>query len=153
MSSIVECGPAVKAERSQAMVWHAGGGQFDLKRPTLNLAFAQDGTACGVKPIWPDPGGGRRVSTGPRERSGIALWTLTKSPGRLSTRLAKINYTHHAFHQREPGATSVNDIWFQHLSRRSDCREDAAHQSQAPGDNTYNTESFLQTEWVKSHET
>jgi hypothetical protein len=37
------------------MRWHAGGGQFDLKRPTANLAFAKDCTACAVSPIWPDP--------------------------------------------------------------------------------------------------
>lgn len=57
INSITECGPAVLSPQPQPRIWHAGGGQFDLKPPQrTNLSFASDCKSCSVKAIWPDPG-------------------------------------------------------------------------------------------------
>jgi len=56
VSSVVECGQAAMTEKPQPAVPHAGGARFDLKQASVNLAFAEDCAACGVRPIWPDPG-------------------------------------------------------------------------------------------------
>jgi hypothetical protein len=55
LSSVIECGPAVPTEKPLPAVPQAGGYQFNLKRSTANLAFAEDCAPCTVKPIWPDP--------------------------------------------------------------------------------------------------
>jgi len=56
VSSVVECSQAAMTEKPQPTVPHAGGARFDLKEASVNLAFAEDCAACGVRPIWPDPG-------------------------------------------------------------------------------------------------
>jgi photosystem II stability/assembly factor-like uncharacterized protein len=67
ISSFMECGSAVATNQPQAMRWHVGGGQFDMKPPKIeNLPFAEDCKICGVRAIWPDPGfdwQGRVVAT------------------------------------------------------------------------------------------
>jgi hypothetical protein len=55
VSSILECGPSIATEKPQPSIPKAGG-QFDLKKPSVNLAFADDCAPCAVSPIWPDPG-------------------------------------------------------------------------------------------------
>jgi hypothetical protein len=67
ISSVIECGSAIATDKPQAMRWHVGGGQFDMKPPKIeNLPFADGCRICGVKAIWPDPGldwRGRVVAT------------------------------------------------------------------------------------------
>lgn len=55
INSITECGPAIVTEQPQPRP--TARGEFNLKpSKPVNLAFAHDCIACGVKPVRPDPG-------------------------------------------------------------------------------------------------